>query len=183
MDFFSYDEESNYWDFMPGSWWKVDEVPTTDNLTFSSGFDFEKNVDYTAVHHWFQDNWWYSIAIAAVYVVLVFGGQAYMKNRERYTLQKPLIVWNLLLAGFSIFGCIRIWQVCFELYWRHGVKGTICKTEYGAFKKLCNILCARKFVNNYFRIIFCQKIEIFKTAIPARFKTKITQFRDLNPHF
>lgn len=130
MDFFSYDEESNYWDFMPGSWWKVDEVPITDNLTFSSGFDFEKNVDYTAVHHWFQDNWWYSIAIAAVYVVLVFGGQAYMENRERYTLQKPLIVWNLLLAGFSIFGCIRIWQVCFELYWRHGVKGTICKTEY-----------------------------------------------------
>jgi len=127
---FSYDEEANYWDFMPGSWWKVDEVPTTDNLTWSSGFDFEKNVDYTAVHHWFQDNWWYSIAIAAVYVVLVFGGQAYMKNRERYTLQKPLIVWNLLLAGFSIFGCIRVWQVCFELYWRHGVKGTICKTEY-----------------------------------------------------
>jgi len=130
IEFFSYDEKANYWDFMPGLWWKVDAVPTTDNLTWSSGFDFEKNVDYTAVHHWFQDNWWYSIAIAAVYVVLVFGGQAYMKNRERYTLQKPLIVWNLLLAGFSIFGCIRVWQVCFELYWRHGVKGTICKTEY-----------------------------------------------------
>jgi len=130
IEFFSYDEKSNYWDFMPGLWWKVDAVPTTDNLTWSSGFDFEKNVDYTAVHHWFQDNWWYSIAIAAVYVVLVFGGQAYMKNHERYTLQKPLIVWNLLLAGFSIFGCIRVWQVCFELYWRHGVKGTICKTEY-----------------------------------------------------
>lgn len=126
----TYDEKTNYWDFRPGQWWKVDSVPTVDNLTYSSAFDFEKNIDYTAVHHWFQDNWWYSVAIAAVYVVLVFGGQAYMKTRERFTLQGPLILWNLLLAGFSIFGCIRIWQVCFELYWRHGVKGTICKTEY-----------------------------------------------------
>lgn len=130
VSLFSYDEKANYWDFKPGNWWKIHEVKAVDNLTFSKAYDFEQNVDYTKVHHWFQDNWDISVKLALVYVILVFGGQAYMKNRERFTLQGPLVIWNLLLAGFSIFGTIRIWQVCFEMYWRHGIKGTICHKEY-----------------------------------------------------
>lgn len=130
ISIFEYDETANYWDFKTGDWWRIHDVKAVDNLTFSKAFDFEKNVDYTAVHHWFQDNWALSVTLAAIYVVLVFGGQSYMRSRERFTLQGPLVVWNLLLAGFSIFGTIRIWQVCFEMYWRHGIRGTICHKEY-----------------------------------------------------
>jgi len=130
ISLFEYDESRNYWDFKTGDWWRIDEVKAVDNLTFSKAFDFEKNVDYTAVHHWFQDNWALSVTLAAFYVVFVFGGQSYMKSRDRFTLQGPLVLWNLMLAGFSIFGTIRIWQVCFEMYWRHGIKGTICHKEY-----------------------------------------------------
>lgn len=124
------DDPNNYWDFRPGDWWKIKSVDAVDNLTWSSGFEFEKNIDYTAVHTWFQTNWDLSVKLAMLYVVLVFGGRWYMSDKPRYTLQIPLALWNLLLASFSIFGTIRIWQVCFEIYWRHGIKGTVCHMEY-----------------------------------------------------
>lgn len=49
-----------------------------------------------------------------------------MKDRPRFTLQKLLIFWNILLASFSIFGTVRIWMVMKDLYSIHGFKGTIC---------------------------------------------------------
>jgi len=130
INLFTYDEQANYWDFKIGDWWKLDEIITADNLTWSKAYEFEESLDYTAIHIWFQDNWWISVVIAAVYVCLVFGGQAYMKNRERYTLQKALIVWNICIAIFSIIGTVRVWQVWLEMGWRHGIKGTICRSEY-----------------------------------------------------
>ena len=126
---FDYDWERNWLDFKPGNWWQVLEVNTVDNLT-TKGYAFEKAVDYTAVHQWYQQHWDWSVWFAVIYVILVFGGQAYMKDRPRYTLQKPLICWNIMLAGFSIFGTVRIWSVMFDLYKLHGFKGTVCNSEY-----------------------------------------------------
>jgi len=126
---FDYDWETNWLDFKPGNWWQVQEVPTFDNIS-TKGYEFEKAVDYTAVHQWYQTNWNLSVYLAILYVILVFGGQAYMKDKPRYTLQKPLICWNILLASFSIFGTIRIWSVMFDLYNLHGFKGTVCNSEY-----------------------------------------------------
>lgn len=140
MEFFNrllqpldYDYDKNWLDFKTDDWWKITTKASVqniqDNLT-TKAYDFEKNVDYNAVHDWYQDYWHLSVYFAILYVVLVFGGRKIMESRERYTLQGPLICWNILLAGFSIFGTIRIWQVMFDLYKLHGLKGTVCNSEY-----------------------------------------------------
>lgn len=46
---------------------------------------------------------WPKISLV-LYIILVFLGQKLMQNRRAYNLQKSLIVWNSLLAIFSIWG-------------------------------------------------------------------------------
>ncbi|KAL1454156.1 hypothetical protein WDU94_010437 [Cyamophila willieti] len=46
--------------------------------------------------------------ICAVYILLIFGTQRWMKHRPKFDLRKPLILWNACLAIFSICGTFRI---------------------------------------------------------------------------
>ena len=48
-----------------------------------------------------------SVILSAIYVVLIFAGQSYMKNRPGFVLRIPLISWNILLTVFSVAGAIR----------------------------------------------------------------------------
>lgn len=130
MSYFDYDEERNRFDFRTGNHWQKTEVIADDNLIETKAYSFEKAIDFTKVHVWYQNYWHYSVYFSIIYFVLVFGGQAYMKDRPRYTLQKPLIAWNIFLATFSIFGTIRIWSVMYDVYKLHGFIGTVCDSEY-----------------------------------------------------
>ena len=53
INLFTYDEQANYWDFKIGDWWKLDEIITADNLTWSKAYEFEESLDYTG---WFCKN-------------------------------------------------------------------------------------------------------------------------------
>jgi hypothetical protein len=45
-----------------------------------------------------------SLIYALIYVVAIFYGKHWMKNRPAYNLRRPLIAWNVTLAVFSTFG-------------------------------------------------------------------------------
>ncbi|CAF2432285.1 unnamed protein product [Rotaria sp. Silwood2] len=74
-------------------------------------FDFEKKFfDKTHAHNihvWMNKWWWLSIVYSVIYIGLIYYGRSLMEKRERYELRLPLILWNVSLALFSIFGMIR----------------------------------------------------------------------------
>ena len=53
-------------------------------------------------------HWQYSLYISLLYVAMVFGGKWLMKDRDPFNLRKPLVLWNIGLAVFSVFGMFGV---------------------------------------------------------------------------
>ena len=53
-------------------------------------------------------HWQYSVYISIVYVIFVFGGKHLMRDRKPFDLRKPLVLWNIGLAVFSIYGMFGV---------------------------------------------------------------------------
>lgn len=104
------------------------------NYTDSSLLFFERNFfddDYVyAKGEWMRQYWHTSVYYAAVYVLLIFVGQAFMANRTRYDLRRPLIAWNFILAAFSILGTIRAWPEFISTLYTKGLTHTMCSADY-----------------------------------------------------
>ncbi|CAG0883216.1 unnamed protein product [Cyprideis torosa] len=74
----------------------------------------------------FRRYWWLGFPITALYLVLIFGGQRLMKNRQPYDLQRSLIVWNWLLAAMSLFTASKgIAFIANEIYFQRWT-GILC---------------------------------------------------------
>ncbi|CAG0893746.1 unnamed protein product [Cyprideis torosa] len=56
----------------------------------------------------FRNWWWVALPISVLYIVGIFWLEHHMKFRPAYSLRGPLIVWNGLLAVFSIWGALRL---------------------------------------------------------------------------
>jgi elongation of very long chain fatty acids protein 6 len=88
--------------------WPFMEKPAYEPYWFEK-FDPDKS------RLWLWDNWFMSAYATGIYVLMVFVGQALMKNRQPFNLRKPLAVWNFFLASFSLFGFLRtgpdLWNV------------------------------------------------------------------------
>ena len=92
---------------------------------------FEKNFNEEAFGHWMTKNWCLSILFAAVYVLVIFTGKHYMENRPRFNLRPALLLWNTLLAIFSIFGAGRSLPEAVYMIQNHGWGFSICDSSYG----------------------------------------------------
>jgi len=93
-------------------------------------FDFEKKFfDKTYannIYNWMNQWWWLSIVYSIIYVGLIYFGRSLMENRERFELRLPLILWNISLALFSIFGVIRCVPEMVYNLGQDGLQYTIC---------------------------------------------------------
>jgi hypothetical protein len=66
------------------------------------------SVEYVnSFRDWLKNNLNNLFMIPIVYIVLVLAGRHYMKDKPKYELRLPLIVWNIILALFSILGTTR----------------------------------------------------------------------------
>lgn len=74
---------------------------------YSYIFQFEKSFDHQKKREWMQEHWHEAFYWVAIYMLLVFGGQAFMSNRQPFKLRKVLTLWNSALALFSILGTFR----------------------------------------------------------------------------
>ena len=111
------------------------------NSTSLSGYDYSfafgfehgfETTEYVEEHKsWMARNWKSSFAISAVYILLILVGRNVMKNRPRYELRTPLILWNLMLATFSIFGAIRAWPEFYNSIFNRGIVYSVCSDNYG----------------------------------------------------
>uniref|UniRef100_A0A2K5PJJ8 Elongation of very long chain fatty acids protein n=1 Tax=Cebus imitator TaxID=2715852 RepID=A0A2K5PJJ8_CEBIM len=56
---------------------------------------------------WMQENWKKSFLFSALFAAFMFGGRHLTNRRAKLELGKPLVLWSLTLAVFSIFGALR----------------------------------------------------------------------------
>lgn len=72
---------------------------------FGSKFEFEP------ARKWASQMEWTVLNISLTYVVTIFVIKYAMRDRKPYDLQQPLVIWNALLAVFSILGVAKITPV------------------------------------------------------------------------
>jgi len=71
-----------------------------------------------------------SLIYAFIYLVILFGSQNLMKNREKFNLKHSLIAWNFVLAGFSTLGAIRIWPEFIYVLKTKGLRHSYCSKDW-----------------------------------------------------
>lgn len=79
---------------------------------------------------WFHENWTLSIKASIVYLITISALTQYMKARPAYQLKTPLIIWNTLLAVFSIFGTIRTLPELVSMVSSSGLVGSSCVSDF-----------------------------------------------------
>ena len=90
---------------------------------------FESEFDENAFHNWIAKYWTTSIVYAAIYVLLIFMGRWYMADRPRFDLRRPLILWSLGLAVFSIAGAVRTIPEMWFMLKNYGFEESVCRYQ------------------------------------------------------
>jgi len=104
------------------------EVFITD-VNYIHPFEWE-HINLTKCRRWMADNWTLSVFASAVYIILIFAGQSWMKNRPAFQLRKLLVAWNIGLAIFSIIGFIRTVPELVHINGNFGFHFSICIREH-----------------------------------------------------
>ncbi|KAF8362815.1 hypothetical protein PRIPAC_89738 [Pristionchus pacificus] len=75
---------------------------------------------------WMADHWYFVVQASTAYFFLIFGVKLFMKNREPFDLQRPLNIWNAILALFSTLGFLFMAPDFFGTLWTGGFRATYC---------------------------------------------------------
>ena len=67
----------------------------------------EARFDERKVISWMQKYWTLSIVFSVVYLLFIYYGTKWMKNRKAFSLRRPLCMWSTLLSLFSALCLIR----------------------------------------------------------------------------
>jgi elongation of very long chain fatty acids protein 6 len=76
-------------------------------LTAWTSTSFEKNFVSGSAVSWAKSHPYTPLAICALYLIFVFGGQRIMKERKGFGIINQLAVWNFALSLFSVIGAMK----------------------------------------------------------------------------
>ncbi|XP_039990498.1 elongation of very long chain fatty acids protein 6-like [Xiphias gladius] len=93
-------------------------------------YDFERRFDERRALEWMQENWSKSFMFCGLYAALVFGGQHFMRERPKLNLRRPLVLWSLSLAVFSIIGAFRTGLYMLHVLTTSGFRQSVCDTSF-----------------------------------------------------
>ncbi|XP_008931431.2 elongation of very long chain fatty acids protein 6 isoform X1 [Manacus vitellinus] len=74
--------------------------------------------------------WKKSFLFSALYAAFIFGGRHLMNKRAKFELRKPLVLWSLSLAVFSIFGAVRTGAYMLYILMTKGLKQSVCDQSF-----------------------------------------------------
>ncbi|GFS32878.1 elongation of very long chain fatty acids protein 6 [Nephila pilipes] len=97
---------------------------------YSFIFDFERNFDIHLNIQWMNKHYHYVFYYIGLYLLVIFGVQAFMKNRSRFEVRKLLAAWNILLATFSILGMSRTLPELVHVLTKFGFAYSVCNPSY-----------------------------------------------------
>uniref|UniRef100_A0A2P2HWR7 Elongation of very long chain fatty acids protein n=1 Tax=Hirondellea gigas TaxID=1518452 RepID=A0A2P2HWR7_9CRUS len=104
-------------------------MATIDLITmpnYSYVFNFEKDFDTPAQRQWMRDNWQMCFYYVGTYMLIIYAGQFYMQNRQRFELKSVLFTWNIFLAAFSIWGASRTLPELLYVLTNYGFHYSVC---------------------------------------------------------
>ncbi|XP_023234185.1 putative fatty acid elongation protein 4 [Centruroides sculpturatus] len=99
------------------------------NFTTIPMMKFETFFEKETTKLWFRSNWHYSVHISIIYLFFIFSMQKFMKNHKALQLKKPLIMWNMALALYSIASTIRFIPVLIQVIYKLGFTYSVCISE------------------------------------------------------
>lgn len=82
--------------------------------------------DFQYFQSWCLSHTHLPIYSVVIYVLAIYLGSLWMKNRPAFDLRRPLFLWNAALAAFSIIGCIRTGTELIHVLSTTGFYGSIC---------------------------------------------------------
>lgn len=91
---------------------------------------FERNFDFRPSTVWMQANWAHSITLSIIYLIAIFGGQHFMRNKQSWDLRHWLTAWNTFLAIFSIIGTARLTPAFVYTLVNDGVVHSMCVMDF-----------------------------------------------------
>lgn len=115
---------------------KIKPIDTTinSNESYTHSYSYEilfDDKDYVdSWGQWMKDNWQVSVFTSMLYMLLVLTGTSLMKNRSKFELRPFLVIWNIILAVFSITGSIRVWPDFVNTLTKKGVEYSVCDNSY-----------------------------------------------------
>ncbi|XP_063048249.1 very long chain fatty acid elongase 6-like [Engraulis encrasicolus] len=93
-------------------------------------YTFERHFDESVAMEWMQQHWNMAFVFCGLYAALVFGGQHFMKDRQKLDLRRPMILWSLSLAIFSIVGAVRTGLYMLYILQSYGFKQSVCDRSF-----------------------------------------------------
>lgn len=78
---------------------------------------------------WMSRHWQWSFYYSILYLLLIFVGQKWMKNREPYNLRRALCMWSTGLSVFSFYAIIRIYPHARRMVYLSGWEHAVCDTN------------------------------------------------------
>ncbi|NXI08363.1 ELOV6 protein, partial [Irena cyanogastra] len=91
---------------------------------------FEKNFNQQAARKWMEENWQISFIFSAIYLILIFGIQHFMKERRPFNLRIPLVLWSFSLTLFSFIAACRVWKQMAFILLTKGFKQSVCSQSF-----------------------------------------------------
>ena len=89
----------------------------------------ERRYELTNGTRWMSKYWYASLVAASLYLSLVWAGKRWMRDRPKYTLQRPLTMWNTALALFSFIGFVRVAPHYFSALAKGGFSLAVCWSD------------------------------------------------------
>lgn len=101
-----------------------------DSLLLSIPFigEIEKRVDARALQTWLANYSWLSIVAVTIYLLCIYGGTRYMKDKAPYPLRRSLFLWNVGLAVFSVLGTLSTAPNLLDVLYRKGLVYSSCNS-------------------------------------------------------
>merc|ERR1712055_843827 len=92
---------------------------------------FDKDFEQSSIKGWMEHNWFSLCSWATcLYLVFIFGAQAYMRDREPFHLRSPLAVWSASLAMFSMIGSVKTGTEFVTILTNQGLYQSVCSPSF-----------------------------------------------------
>lgn len=89
----------------------------------------EYSFDEKKVIPWMSRHWHWSFYYSMIYLLLIYLGQKWMKDRQPYNLRRVLCMWSTGLSVFSFYAIFRIYPHARRMVYLAGWEHAICDTN------------------------------------------------------
>ncbi len=90
----------------------------------------QSNFDSNVALQWLHDNLHVPVASSVTYLILLYLGMQWMRDREPYKLNSPLLSWNICLALFSLLGSLSLFPSLVHGIHQQGLYYSVCLGDH-----------------------------------------------------